>query len=172
MGIGNTTAAAAVCACLFGGAAEEWTGRGTGIDDVTLARKVDVVEAARRRVGGVTSLEVLREVGGAELAAIAGATVEARRRSLPIVLDGFVVTAAIAPQAELRPGATDHVMAGHCSGEPGHRLLLDKLGLVPLLDLGLRLGEGSGALAALPLLRLATVCVNEVATFDEWAGRR
>jgi nicotinate-nucleotide--dimethylbenzimidazole phosphoribosyltransferase len=171
MGIGNTTAAASVCATLFGGPAEDWTGRGTGIDDATLARKVDVVETARRRVrslGPAPPTEVLRQVGGAELAAIAGATVEARRRSLPIVLDGFVVTAAVAPLAMVRADAIDHLIAGHCSGEPGHRMLLDKLGSEPLLDLGLRLGEASGALAALPLLRLAASCVSEVATFDEW----
>jgi nicotinate-nucleotide--dimethylbenzimidazole phosphoribosyltransferase len=174
MGIGNTTAAAGVCAALFGGTAEDWTGRGTGIDDDALAHKVEVVDAARRRVGSggpVTPLEVLRHLGGAELAAIAGATVEARRRSLPVVLDGFVVTAAVAPLALLRADALDHVIAGHCSGESGHRLLLDKLGLDPLLDLGLRLGEASGALAALPLLRLAATCVSDVATFDEWRTR-
>ncbi len=169
MGIGNTTAAAAVCATLFGGRAELWTGRGTGVDDATLAHKVAVVDAARRRVPDHAGpLEILRQVGGPDLAAIAGATVEARRRSVPIVLDGFVVTAAVAPLAHVQARALDHVIAGHCSGEPGHRLLLDKLGLAPLLDLGLRLGEASGALAALPLLRLATACVNDVATFEEW----
>jgi nicotinate-nucleotide--dimethylbenzimidazole phosphoribosyltransferase len=172
MGIGNTTAAAAVCAVLFGGPAARWTGRGTGIDDETLARKAEVVDAARRRVGRVAPLEVLRQVGGAELAAIAGATVEARRRSLPVVLDGFVVTAAVAPLAAACEGTLDHAVAGHCSGEAGHRLLLDRLGLVPLLDLGLRLGEASGALAALPLLRLAAASVNDVATFDEWDRKR
>jgi nicotinate-nucleotide--dimethylbenzimidazole phosphoribosyltransferase len=169
MGIANTTPAAAVCAALFGGPAEEWTGRGTGIDDATYARKAAAVGAARRRIEGVSEpLEVLRQVGGPELAAIAGATVEARRRSLPLVLDGFVATAAVAPLEATRPGALDHCVAGHCSGEPGHRLLLDKLGKPPLLDLGLRLGEGSGALAAVPLIRLAAACVIEVATFEEW----
>jgi nicotinate-nucleotide--dimethylbenzimidazole phosphoribosyltransferase len=113
-------------------------------------------------------LEVLRQVGGAELVAIAGAALEARLRSIPLVLDGFVVTAAMAPLEVSRAGALDHCLAGHCSGEPGHRLLLDKLGKPPLLDLGLRLGEGSGALAAVPLVRLAAACVADVATFDEW----
>ena len=173
MGIANTTPAAAVSAVLFGGLAEEWTGRGTGIDDATYARKVAAVEAARRRVEGVSvPLETLREVGGPELVAIAGATVEARRRSLPLVLDGFVVTAAAAPLEVARQGALDHCLAGHCSGEPGHRLLLDKLGKPPLLDLGLRLGEGSGALAAVPLIRLAAACVTDVATFEEWGLSR
>jgi nicotinate-nucleotide--dimethylbenzimidazole phosphoribosyltransferase len=169
MGIANTTPAAAVCATLFGGLAEDWAGRGTGIDEATLARKVAVVEAARRRIEGVSGpLEVLRQVGGAELVAIAGAALEARLRSIPLVLDGFVVTAAMAPLEVSRAGALDHCLAGHCSGEPGHRLLLDKLGKPPLLDLGLRLGEGSGALAAVPLVRLAAACVADVATFDEW----
>jgi nicotinate-nucleotide--dimethylbenzimidazole phosphoribosyltransferase len=168
MGIGNTTPAAAVCAALFGGAAEDWTGRGTGIDDATYARKVAVVEAARRRADGSGPLEILRRVGGSELAAIAGGALEARLRSVPVVLDGFVVTAACAALDVARPGALDHCLAGHCSGEPGHRLLLDKLGKPPLLDLGLRLGEGSGALAAVPLVKLAAACVTDVATFAEW----
>lgn len=169
MGIANTTPAAAVCAALFGGLAEEWTGRGTGVDEATYVHKVAVVEAARRRIEGVSGpLEVLRQVGGPELVAIAGAAVESRLRSIPAVLDGFVVTAAVAPLEVSRPGALDHCLAGHCSGEPGHRLLLDKLGKAPLLDLGLRLGEGSGAMAAVPLIRLAATCVSEVATFDEW----
>ncbi|MGH9247653.1 MAG: nicotinate-nucleotide--dimethylbenzimidazole phosphoribosyltransferase [Acidimicrobiales bacterium] len=170
MGIANTTAAAAVCATLFGGPAEDWTGRGTGIDDATLTRKTAVVDAARRRItdDDPGPFEVLRQVGGPDLVALAGATLEARRRSIPIVLDGFVVSAAVAPLDVARPGALDHCLAGHCSGEPGHRLLLDKLGKAPLLDLGLRLGEASGALAALPLVKLAAACVTEVATFGEW----
>jgi nicotinate-nucleotide--dimethylbenzimidazole phosphoribosyltransferase len=169
MGIGNTTAAAAVCASLFGGPAEEWTGRGTGIDEAGFARKVSVVDAARQRAGDQTEpLEILRQLGGADLVAVAGAATEARLRSIPLVLDGFVVTAACASLEAARPGALDHCLAGHCSGESGHRPLLDKLGKVPLLDLGLRLGEGTGALAAVPLVRLAAVCVNEVATFEEW----
>jgi nicotinate-nucleotide--dimethylbenzimidazole phosphoribosyltransferase len=169
MGIGNTTAAAALSAALFGGAAEEWTGRGTGVDDATFARKVAVVDASRRRVGNESDpLELLRLLGGADLVALAAATEAARRRSVPIVLDGFVVTAAAATLEVARPGALDHCWAGHCSGEPGHRLLLEKLGKPPLLDLGLRLGEASGALAALPLIRLAAAAVTDVATFEEW----
>jgi len=169
MGIGNTTPAAAVCVALFGGPAEEWTGRGTGIDDDAWAAKVTVVDDARRRLpDDAPPWEILRQVGGPELAAIAGAVVEARRRSIPVVLDGFVVSAAAAPLEAAAPGVLDHCIAGHCSGEPGHRLLLEKLGKAPLLDLGLRLGEGSGALAALPLVRLAAACVTDVATFEEW----
>ena len=169
MGIGNTTPASAVCATLFGGPAEEWTGLGTGIDQAAYSRKVAVVEGARRRVGEATGpLEVLRQVGGADMVALAGATLEARLRSIPVLLDGFVVTTACAALEAVRPGVLDHCLAGHCSGEPGHRLLLDKLGKAPLLDLGLRLGEGSGALAAVPLLKLAAACVTDIATFEEW----
>jgi len=173
MGIGNTTPAAAVAAALFGGPAEEWTGRGTGVDDETWSRKVAAIEAARARIAHDASpMEILREVGGAELAAIAGAMVEARVRSIPVLLDGFVVTAAVAPLAVLHPGALDNCLAGHRSPEPGHAMLLDKLGLEPLLDLGMRLGEASGALAALPLVRLAATVVVDVATFEEWGLTR
>jgi nicotinate-nucleotide--dimethylbenzimidazole phosphoribosyltransferase len=169
MGIGNTTAAAAICAALYGGPADDWTGRGTGIDDEALARKRAVVEAARDRLpAAIAPLEILREVGGSELVALAGATIEARRRSIPVLLDGFVVTAALAPLEVARTGALDHCLAAHVSSEPGHRRLLNRLGKAPLLDLGLRLGEGSGALAAVPLVTLAAACVSEVATFAEW----
>lgn len=173
MGIGNTTPASAVCACLFGGPAEEWTGRGTGIDEETRARKIAVVEGARRRIRDVEDpFEILRQVGGAELVAMAGAVLEARLRSIPVILDGFVVTASVAPLYVARAGSLDHCIAGHRSGEPGHRLVLDKLGKESLLDLGLRLGEGSGALAALPLVKLAAACVTDVATFQEWGLER
>jgi nicotinate-nucleotide--dimethylbenzimidazole phosphoribosyltransferase len=168
MGIANTTAAAAVCTTLFGLTAADWTGRGTGVDDAGYERKVAAVEAARRRAKGSRALEVLREVGGAELVAIAGACIEARHRSIPVLLDGFVVTAALAPLEVVRQGTLDHCLAGHCSSEPGHRRLLEKLGKPPLLDLDLRLGEGSGALLALPLVKLAAASVTEVATFSAW----
>lgn len=167
MGIGNTTAAAAVCACLFGRTSEDWVGRGTGVDDESLARKTDVVARARARVRGAHPLEVLRQVGGTELVALAGAAVEARLRSLPVVLDGFVVTAALAGLEVMVPGALSNSIAGHRSSEPGHRLLLEKLAKSPLLDLDMRLGEGSGALLAVPLISLAANAVVEVATFDE-----
>jgi nicotinate-nucleotide--dimethylbenzimidazole phosphoribosyltransferase len=172
MGIGNTTAAAAVTAILLGRSAEATTGRGTGVDDAGLARKRAAVEAARHRVGTATPMEALRQAGGAELAALAGAALEARLRRLPLVLDGFVVTAAVAPLALLHPGALANAVAGHRSAEPGHQALLDRLGLRPLLELDLRLGEASGALAAVPLLRLAAAAVTEVATFDDWGLQR
>jgi len=172
MGIGNTTAAAAVCAALFGGRPSEWTGRGAGLDDAGLRRKRAVVSAARRRVGAADPLDILRHLGGTELVALAGATLEARARSLPVILDGYVVGAAVAPLAVARPGTLDHCLAGHVSAEPGHRRLLDRLGMRPLLDLDLRLGEASGGMAALALVRLAAACVTEVATFAEWGLER
>jgi nicotinate-nucleotide--dimethylbenzimidazole phosphoribosyltransferase len=170
MGIGNTTAAAALVATLYDEPAERWCGRGTGVDDEGLARKRAAVERCRARVRARTSdpLEIAREAGGAELAAIAGAVVAARRRSIPVILDGFVATAAVAPLEAARPGALAHVVAGHRSAEHAHGRLLDRLGLAPLLDLGLRLGEGTGALAAVPIVRLAAVAVTDVATFEEW----
>ncbi len=170
MGIGNTAVAAAVCATLFGGDARDWTGRGTGVDDDGLSRKVAAVHAATTRARGLelAPLEVLREAGGAELVAIAAAVVEARRRSIPVVLDGFVVVAAVASLLVARPGALDHCLAGHRSAEPGHGVLLERLGLDPLVDLELRLGEASGALVAVPIVRLAAAAVTDVATFEEW----
>jgi nicotinate-nucleotide--dimethylbenzimidazole phosphoribosyltransferase len=168
MGIGNTTAAAAVCTALFGLRAEDWTGRGTGVDDAGLQRKIDVIDSACSRVGEVGPFEALRELGGSELVAIAGAALEARRASIPVVLDGFVVTAAAAALSVASRHALEHCIAGHCSSEPGHRLLLEKLGMRALIDLDLHLGEGSGALAAVPLIRLAAAVVTDVATFREW----
>ena len=168
MGIGNTAAASAVTAALLNLPAENVTGRGTGIDDVTFARKKSVVETARRRTAGSTPLEILRQVGGSELAAISGAAVEARLRSIPVVLDGFVVTASVAPLEVLQPGALDHCIAGHRSPEPGHGLLLERLAKQPIVDLELRLGEGTGALLAVPIIRAGAAAITDVATFEEW----
>ena len=169
MGIGNTTPAAAVAGALFGGPASQWVGRGTGVDDEGLARKTAVVERAVSRLSEETTpLEVLREVGGAELVAIAGACAAARSRSLPVLVDGYVVTAAIAPLEVASPGALAHCLAAHRSPESGHGLLLERLGLDPLLDLDLRLGEGSGALLAVPIVQMAAAAVTDVATFAEW----
>jgi nicotinate-nucleotide--dimethylbenzimidazole phosphoribosyltransferase len=171
MGIGNTTAAAAVCAALLGGDVAGWVGRGTGLDDAGLARKSRAVRTALGRIAHIDDpAEVLREVGGAELAAISGAVVEARRRSLPVVLDGYVTAAAVLPLARMAPDSLSHCIAGHCSAEPGHRAVLAALGLEPLLDLGLRLGEGTGAMAAVPLLALACRLVTDVPTLAEWLG--
>ncbi len=169
LGIGNTTAAAAVAAGLFGGPASDWVGRGTGVDDEGLRRKQQVVDAglARLAVGDSSPLEVLRRLGGTELAAMAGAVAEARRRSIPVLLDGFIATAAIATLDRAVPGALDHALAGHCSAEKGHRRLLNALDKEPLLDLDLRLGEASGALVALPVVAAAAVAVTDVATFAD-----
>ncbi len=175
MGIGNTTAAAAIAAALAGTRtgddAASWAGRGTGVDDEGLDRKRVAVSAAVGRIAGVTDpLEVLREVGGTELVAIMAAVVAARHRNIPVVLDGFVVTAAASTLAMVRPDALDHCLVGHCSAEPGHRRLLERLGKQPLLDLDMRLGEGSGAMAAVPLIAMACVGVTDVPTFGEWFG--
>jgi len=171
MGIGNTTPSAAVAAALAGGETAAWVGRGTGVDDAGLARKRTAVQQAVRRIAGVTDpILVLREVGGAELVAIAAAVAAARHRSLPVVLDGYVVTASVLPLVLSEPSALDHCIVGHCSAEPGHRRLLERLGKRPLLDLDMRLGEGSGAMAAVPLVAMACAGITEVPTFEEWFG--
>lgn len=169
LGIGNTTAAAAVAAAFAGGEAAVWVGRGTGIDDDGLERKrVAVQEAVRRIAGVVDPLEILREVGGAELVGMAAACVAARHRSIPVVLDGYICTASMLPLVKAEATALDHCVVGHCSAEPGHRLLLDELGKAPLLDLDMRLGEGSGAMAAVPLITMACAGVTNVPTFAEF----
>ena len=171
MGIGNTTPSAAIAAALAGGETAAWVGRGTGVDDEGLARKRAAVQESVRRIAGITDpIEILREVGGAELVAVAAATIAARHRSIPVVLDGYVVTAAVLPLFSADPTALDHCTVGHCSAEPGHRRLLERLGKRPLLDLDMRLGEGSGAMAAVPLIAMACAGVTEVPTFAEWFG--
>ena len=170
MGIGNTTAAAALAAGLFGGGGGAfWAGRGTGVDDAGLARKRDAIDAALARHAGVLgdALGVAAALGGRELAAIFGAVLAARLQKVPVLLDGFVCTAAAAPLGVLHPGGLAHAWLGHLSAEAGHRALAERLALVPLLDLGLRLGEGSGAAAAVPLLRAAVACHTGMATFAE-----
>lgn len=169
MGVGNTTASAAIAASLAGGEAASWIGRGTGVDDDGLARKREAVQQAQRRIAGITDpIEILREVGGAELAAIAAATIAARHRSIPVVLDGYITAASVLPLAMVDPSTLDHCIVGHCSAEPGHRKLLERLDKHPLLDLDMRLGEGSGAMAAVPLIRMACAGITEVPTFDEF----
>jgi nicotinate-nucleotide--dimethylbenzimidazole phosphoribosyltransferase len=171
MGIGNTTAAAAVAAALFGGGGLRWAGRGTGIDDAGLARKRRVIDAglALHAAALGDPLLAAMTLGGRELAAILGATLAARHRGIPVLLDGFICTAAAAPLARLTPGALDHAVLAHVSAEEGHRALADVLGLKPLLDLGMRLGEGSAAALAVPLLRAALACHTGMATFAEAA---
>jgi nicotinate-nucleotide--dimethylbenzimidazole phosphoribosyltransferase len=169
MGIGNTTVAAALAAALFGGAAEDWVGRGTGVDDAGLARKAAVVRAGLERHRAVLSdpLEVLRCLGGREIAAMAGAMAAARAQRIPLILDGFIACAAAAVLARLAPGALDHAVAGHQSAEGAHGRLLQALGKEPLLALGLRLGEGSGAAVAIGVVKAAVACHSGMATFAE-----
>jgi nicotinate-nucleotide--dimethylbenzimidazole phosphoribosyltransferase len=169
MGIGNTTAAAAIAAALFGGGGARWAGRGTGVDADGLARKRDVIDQALAWHAGVLHdpLAVAAAFGGRETAAILGATLAAREQRIPIVLDGFVCTAAVAPLAKLRADTLAHALAAHVSAEAGHRMLLDELGLHALLDLDMRLGEASGAALAVTVLRAALACHTGMATFGE-----
>jgi nicotinate-nucleotide--dimethylbenzimidazole phosphoribosyltransferase len=169
MGIGNTTAAAALCCALFGGGAADWVGPGTGVAGAALAHKVAVVERAVTLHGpqATDSFDALRRLGGRELAAIAGAVVAARRAHVPVVLDGYATTAAAAVLFVADAHALDHCVVAHRSAEPGHTRLLDKLGKKPLLDLGMRLGEASGATLALAILKAAVACHRGMATFAE-----
>ncbi len=169
MGIGNTTVAAAIYAALYGGTAAEWVGRGTGVDDPGLQRKVEAVEAAIALHADHLRdpLEVLRRLGGREIAALFGAILAARLQRVPVILDGFVVCAAAAVLHALDPTAIDHCIAGHVSAEQAHRMVLARLGKAPLLDLGMRLGEGSGAGLALGLLKAALACTRDMATFEQ-----
>jgi nicotinate-nucleotide--dimethylbenzimidazole phosphoribosyltransferase len=169
MGIGNTTSAAAIAAALFGGGGARWAGRGTGVDDDGLARKREAIDRALDRHAGLLDdpLRIAAAFGGRELAAILGATLAARRHNIPVLLDGFVCTAAVAPLYRLRTDTLAHALAGHVSAEAGHRMLLDELKLRPLLDLNMRLGEASGAATALLLLRAALACHAGMATFAE-----
>ena len=170
MGIGNTTAAAALCLALFGGAASDWTGPGTGVAGPALAHKTDIVTqavAANQRRIADRPLQALRCLGGQELAAIVGAIVGARLLRIPVLLDGFVCGAAAAVLHAARPGALDHCRTAHVSAEPAHARLLAKLGQRPLLDLGMRLGEGSGAALAINIVRAAVECHTGMASFTE-----
>lgn len=168
MGIGNSTAAAALCLAAFGGSASDWVGPGTGVAGAALANKCAVVNAGVRQHAGANGpFVILQSLGGREIAAIAGAVVAARRARVPVLLDGFICCAAIAPIAAVQPRVTAHCLAGHVSTEPGHRRLLDRLGLAPLLALDMRLGEGSGAALAAGIVRAALAAHNDMATFAE-----
>jgi nicotinate-nucleotide--dimethylbenzimidazole phosphoribosyltransferase len=169
MGIGNTTAAGAIAAALFGGGGARWAGRGTGVDDAGLTRKQTAIDAGLARHAALLDdpLSSATALGGRELAAILGATLAARHRRIPVLLDGFVCVAAVAPLVKLRADALEHAMAAHVSAEAAHRMLLRELHLDPLLDLGMRLGEGSGATLAVSVLRAALACHAGMATFTE-----
>jgi nicotinate-nucleotide--dimethylbenzimidazole phosphoribosyltransferase len=167
MGIGNTTPSAALLAALTGRSPEEVTGRGTGIDDAMLTTKVSVVSRAVERAGrSAPPLELLASLGGLEIAALAGFVVGGAAARVPVVVDGVIALAAASVAAVAAPLCLGYLFAGHRSSEPGASVALEHLGLVPLLDLGLRLGEGSGACLALPLLQAAARILEEMATFD------
>jgi nicotinate-nucleotide--dimethylbenzimidazole phosphoribosyltransferase len=167
MGIGNTTSAAAIACALFGGAAADWVGRGTGVDDAGLRRKAEVVAAGVARHGQGTPFDILRGLGGREIAAMAGALARARVDRIPVLLDGFIACAAAAVLHQAVPGSLDHAVAGHLSAEGAHGALLARLGKTPVLSLDMRLGEGSGAAVAIGILKAAVACHSGMATFAE-----
>jgi nicotinate-nucleotide--dimethylbenzimidazole phosphoribosyltransferase len=169
MGIGNTTIAAAIFHALYGGSAEEWVGPGTGSAGDVLERKVDAVAraVALHRAHLSDPLEVLRRLGGREVAAMAGAILAARMERIPVIIDGFVATAAAAVLHAASPTALDHCIAGHVSAEPAHAKALDRIGKQPLLSLGMRLGEGTGAALAAGIVKSAALCHAGMATFAE-----
>ncbi|MBU0931863.1 MAG: nicotinate-nucleotide--dimethylbenzimidazole phosphoribosyltransferase [Alphaproteobacteria bacterium] len=169
MGIGNTTAAAALCQRSFGGNATDWVGAGTGVGGHGLEVKREVVELAIacHAHAPATPFETLRRVGGREIVAIAGAMLAARLHHVPVVLDGFICGAALAPLAAAMPSITDHILAGHRSAEAAHGRLLERLCLNPLLDLDMRLGEGSGGAVAAAVIRSALAAHDQMATFAD-----
>ncbi len=167
MGIGNTTSAAAMANALFGGTAADWVGRGTGVDDAGLKIKEEVCAAGVALHGGKAPLAILASLGGREVAAMAGAIARARVLRIPVILDGFICCAAAACLEKAVPGALDHCIAGHQSAEAAHRAVLKEIGKEPLVSLGLRLGEGSGAGLVIPLVKGAVECLSGMATFAE-----
>ena len=169
MGIGNTTIASAISLALYGGKAEEWTGPGTGSKGDYYRRKIAAVKKAveLHKDHLDDPFEVMRRLGGREIAAMMGAILAARMEKIPVILDGFVVTAAAALLHKINPHALDHCIAGHVSAEPAHRRLLDKIGKKPLLDLGMRLGEGTGAAIAAGVVKAAVLTHSQMATFEQ-----
>jgi nicotinate-nucleotide--dimethylbenzimidazole phosphoribosyltransferase len=171
MGIGNTTVAAAIYAALYGGTGADWVGRGTGVDDAGLERKADAVDRALDRHAGRlnTPFEILANLGGREIAAMVGAIIATRHQKVPVIVDGFVATAAAAIAHAVNPASIDHCLFGHVSAEGGHALALERMSAKPLLDLGMRLGEGSGAALAAVLCKTALHLHKNMATFAEAA---
>ena len=168
MGIGNTAVASALYLALFGGTAEDWVGPGTGVAGAALANKAKVVAEAVSRIAGETDpFQILRRIGGREIAAMVGAILGARHQKVPVVVDGFVTSAAAAVVHALNPAAIDHCIFAHVSAEPAHRRALAAMGKTPLLDLGMRLGEGTGAAVAASIIRAAAATHAGMATFAE-----
>lgn len=169
MGIGNSTVAAALAAAVFGGDVQDWVGRGTGSDDEGVKRKVDVIERGLSLHKATLSSgpEILSILGGREQAALCGAVLAARAARIPVILDGFICTAAVAPLYAMGPSVLDHCLIGHLSVEPGHQRLINKMNKTAILDFDMRLGEGSGAALALGILRSALACHAGMSTFDE-----
>ena len=167
MGIGNSTVAAALAAALFGGAAADWAGPGTGSDAAGMARKISAIERGVTRHGGLGPMATLAALGGREQAALCGAILAAREQQIPVILDGFICTASAAVLHAADVRLLEHCLAGHASSEPGHRRLLEVIGKRPLLELDMRLGEGTGAALALGIVRAALACHNGMATFAE-----
>lgn len=167
MGIGNTTIAAAINLALYGGTAREWVGPGTGSEGEVLERKIAAVEKAVTLHQNHLSdpLEVLRRLGGREIAAMAGAILAARMQKIPVILDGYVATCAGAILRAANPSALDHCLIGHVSAEPAHMRAIEQLGKTPLLALGMRLGEGTGAALAAGIVKAAAACHSGMATF-------
>lgn len=167
MGIGNTTSAAAMAYALFGGDASDWAGRGTGLDAAGVAHKASIVERAVKLHTSRTPLEILRCLGGREIAAMTGALASARDKSIPVILDGFIVCSAASVLHTINASLLDHAVAGHQSEEAAHAAMLEKMGKKPLLNLQLRLGEGSGAALAIQIVKAAVACHSGMATFAE-----
>ena len=169
MGIANTTSASAMTAALFGGNGAAWAGPGTGVHGAQLQRKAEVIDLGLKKHRDVLSdpLRVLQCLGGQELAAIVGAVIAARIAKVPVLLDGFATTAAASVLYRIDSQALDHCLVAHCSAEPGHRRLLSAIGKTPLFDFGMRLGEGSGAALAIPIVRAAVSCHSGMASFAE-----
>ncbi|MCV2864005.1 nicotinate-nucleotide--dimethylbenzimidazole phosphoribosyltransferase [Defluviimonas sp. WL0075] len=169
MGIGNSTVAAALAAACFGGPVAEWVGPGTGSDKAGIHRKIDAIERGLKRHEGVLgdAMAVLAALGGREQAAICGAVMAARSARIPVILDGFICSAAAAVLYAADKRLLDHCLVGHASAEPGHRKLLAAIHKRPVLEFDMRLGEGSGAALALGILRAALACHNGMATFGE-----
>lgn len=171
MGIGNTTVAAAIFAGLYGGTGADWVGRGTGVDDAGLTRKADAVDRALMRHAGRidTPLDVLAKLGGREIAAMLGALIAARHQKIPVIVDGFVATSAAAIAHAINPSAIDHCIFAHVSAEAGHARALEHMNRKGLLDLGMRLGEGSGAALGAVLAKTALHLHKNMATFADAA---